>query len=467
MAHAPIEDGEDAHGQHPTLGAFPRRPVERLTRPLERFLQLQAAGGIFLLAATLTALVAANSELNPAWNTFWNLHLTLRAGDFALDYPLWYWINDGLMALFFFVIGLEIKRELVWGELRDHKNVILPAAGALGGVLVPVTIYLVLQGGSEGREGWAVPMATDIAFVVGCLALLGPRVPPALKVFLLSLAILDDILAVLVIALFFTGEIGSGWLIGALSGFIAVAVLNRIGVRRVSIYVFVGAAIWLCTLKSGIHPTVAGALLGLLTPASAWLGSATLLEVVERAMHRLRTGVDPAPDPERRAAAEDLAFAASESVSPLERLEYALHPWVSFAIMPIFALANAGVSVRSEGFTHPVAIAVALALLVGKPLGIVGVCWIFVRAGFAELPQGVSWRALLGAGQLGGIGFTMALFLASLSLQGSALEAAKSGILAGSALSMALGMALLGSTLGRRQPREPSRSDEPVPQPGR
>jgi len=429
---------------------WPGRPIERLTRPLERFIRVEAAGGLALLGATLLALGAANSPLAETYRGAWEQILEVRLGAFALAYPLWYWINDGLMAIFFFVIGLEIKRELVWGELRDRRNVILPAAAAAGGVLVPVMIYLLLQPELPGRAGWAVPMATDIAFVVGCLALLGRRVPAGLKIFLLSLAIIDDILAVLVIAIFFTTSIDAGWLAGAAAGFGLTSLLNRLGVRRVTVYVLVGVGIWLCTLKSGVHPTVAGALLGLLTPASAWLGSTTLLEVVRRAIERLRdTEPGGGPAAERREAAEDLAFAATESVSPLERLEHGLHPWVSFAIMPVFALANAGVAVTLGGMTHPVAGAVMIGLLVGKPVGIVLASWLVVWLGLAKLPEATSWPALVGSGCLGGIGFTMALFIASLSLTGSELEAAKSGILAGSAASLCLGLGLLASTLPR------------------
>jgi len=313
--------------------------------------------------------------------------------------------------------------------LRDRRNVVLPAAAA-GGVLVP--------------------MATDIAFVVGCLALLGPRVPAGLKIFLLSLAIIDDILAVLVIAIFFTTSIDTAWLAGAAAGFGLTSLLNRLGVRRVTMYVLVGVGIWLCTLKSGVHPTVAGALLGLLTPASAWLGRATLLEVVQRAVERLRDAdVGGGPDAERREAAEDLAFAATEPVSPLERLEHGLHPWVSFATMPLFALANAGVAVSLGGVTHSISSAVVVGLVVGKPLGVGLASWLVVRLGLAKLPDATPWTALVGAGCLGGIGLTMALFIASLSFAGLELEAAKSGILAGSAVSLCLGLGLLAWTLPR------------------
>jgi NhaA family Na+:H+ antiporter len=424
------------------------RPILRLTRPLERFMHVQAAGGLVLLAATLLALGAANSPLAETYRRVWEQPFEVRLGSFRLAYPLWYWINDGLMAIFFFVIGLEIKRELVWGELRDRRNVVLPAAAAAGGVLVPVAAYLLLQPELPGRAGWAVPMATDIAFVVGCLALLGPRVPAGLKIFLLSLAIIDDILAVLVIAIFFTTSINAAWLAGAAAGFGLIGLLNRLGVRRVTMYALVGVGIWLCTLKSGVHPTVAGALLGLLTPASAWLGSATLLEVVQRTVERLRnTDAGGGPGAERREAAEDLAFAATESVSPLERLEHGLHPWVSFAIMPLFALANAGVAVSLGGVTHPIATAVVVGLVAGKPLGIVLASWLVVRLALAKLPEATSWTTLVGAGCLAGIGFTMALFIASLSLAGPELEAAKSGILAGSAVSLGLGLGLLAWTL--------------------
>jgi Na+:H+ antiporter, NhaA family len=434
----------------PGEAIWPVQPILRLTRPLERFMHVQAAGGLVLLAATLLALAAANSPLAEIYRRVWEQPLEVGLGSFELAYPLWYWINDGLMAIFFFLIGLEIKRELVWGELRDRRNVVLPAAAAAGGVLVPVAVYLLLQPELPGRAGWAVPMATDIAFVVGCLALLGPRVPAGLKIFLLSLAIIDDILAVLVIAIFFTTSIDTTWLAGAAAGFGLTGLLNRLGVRRVTMYVLVGVGIWLCTLKSGVHPTVAGALLGLLTPASAWLGSATLLEVVQRAVERLRnTDPDSGPDTDRREAAEDLAFAATESVSPLERLEHGLHPWVSFGIMPLFALANAGVAVSLGGVTHPIATAAMVGLVVGKPLGIVLASGLVVLLGLAKLPDATSWSALVGAGCLGGIGFTMALFIASLSLAGPELEAAKSGILAGSAVSLCLGLGLLVSTLPR------------------
>jgi NhaA family Na+:H+ antiporter len=316
-------------------------------------------------------------------------------------------------------------------------------------VAAPVAIYLLQQSGEAGAAGWAVPMATDIAFVVGCLALLGSRVPHGLKILVLSLAIVDDIMAVLVIATFYTEALAVGWLGASLMGFGLTWLLNRMGVRTVPMYVLVGAGIWLATLKSGVHPTVSGVLLGLMTPASAWVGHESFLEVVDRTARRLRGGEGAISAHERRAVLGDLAFASKEAVSPLERLELGLHPWVGFVIMPIFALANAGVAIGVASALDPVAVAVATGLIVGKPVGILVASWLVVRLGWAELPGGVSWPVLAGAGCLAGIGFTMSLFIASLGLEGEVLRAAKSGTLLGSCVSVVAGLASLAATLGR------------------
>jgi Na+/H+ antiporter NhaA len=438
---------------------IPERPVERLTRPLLRFLRVEAASGVVLAAATAVALAFANSPLAGAYGRLWETTLEVALGAFKLSYPLWYWINDGLMTIFFFVIGLEIKRELVHGELRDRRQVALPVAAAIGGVAAPVAIFAILQRGTPALSGWAVPMATDIAFVVGCMALLGSRVPHGLKVLLLSVAIVDDILAVLVIAVFYSSAFEPIWLGAAAAGFGLVVLLNRAGVRTVTAYVLVGAGIWLATLKSGVHPTVAGVLLGLLTPAGAWIGQASLRDVLDRAgarlrgaggaEHQLRSAAGGAEQDDAKAAVRDLSFASRESVSPLERLEEALHPWVGFVIMPVFALASAGVAVNVDSFLDSVSLSVALGLALGKPLGITLASWLVVRAGWARLPEGVSWTALIGASILGGIGFTMALFIASLGLDGDLLHAAKAGILAGSVASGVAGMAMLAVVLPR------------------
>ena len=420
---------------------LPERPIQRLQRPLVAFTHIESASGIVLLVCTAIALILANSSYADAYAAFWNQELRFAIEDFVLAYPLWYWVNDGLMPIFFFIIGLEIKREMVVGELSDPKKVVLPVAAAIGGVVVPVTIYLAFQHGEAGQRGWAVPMATDIAFVVGCLSLLGKRVPYGVIVMMLSLAIVDDLAAVLVIALFYTASIKMTWLAGAGVGLVVVAVMNRLGVRRVGLYVLVGAGVWLCTLKSGVHPTVAGVALGLMTPATPWLGGPKFMGFLAHTHETLRNPETTMPQAELMVA--DLAFASKEAVAPLSRIERVLHPWSAFAIMPVFALANAGVRIQAEDIGAPVSIAVASGLFFGKAVGIFGASWLTVKLGWATRPAGVTWPILAGAAFLGGIGFTMALFIASLGLSGEQLVAAKIGVIIGSFCSAVVGMSIL------------------------
>ena len=447
----------------PRLPALPTAGIDDLSRPWVRFARIEAASGVVLLVCAIIALVAANSAWSAEWSKLWDTRVGVGIGGAQLDYPLWYWINDGLMAVFFFVVGLEIKRELVHGELRDRKKVVLPVAAALGGALVPAGIYAALLAGQPGAAGWAVPMATDIAFVVGALALLGSRVPAGLKVFLLSLAIVDDLLAVGVIAVFLTEAPKLGWLSLAALLLVGVAGLNRLGVRNVGLYVLVGGVAWLCTLKSGIHPTVAGAALGLLTPAGAWLGR-------QRATEHLKAAVAVLDDPdvldggwEERLAIDRALVASREARAPLERIEAALHPWVGFLIMPVFALANAGVPVSADVVRDPVAFAAGVGLVVGKPVGILVASWVVVALGVGSLPRGVDWKLLAGAGCLAGIGFTMSLFIAGLSLADGDLAAAKTGVLLGSIVSGGLGFGALFLLL-RRPPSSvgPAPSEAPA-----
>jgi NhaA family Na+:H+ antiporter len=391
-------------------------------------------------------MLLANSPWAAAFRDFWEIHFRLGIGRFNLDEPLHFWINDALMALFFFVVGLEIKRELVDGELSTAPKAAFPVIAALGGMLVPAGIYLALQLGRPGERGWGIPMATDIAFVVGVLALFGRRVPFGLKVFLVSLAIADDVGAILVIALAYSGSPDWIALILAACGFGLVYGLNRLGVRPILPYVIVGAAIWLAVLKSGIHPTIAGVLLGLLTPSSAWVQPPTLRDAIADVSLRMSSEERAVePDDYRR-----LALAARESSSPLVRLETALHPWVSFGIMPLFALANAGVEFRLASLTDPVAWAIVLGLVVGKPVGILAFSYTAVRLGLARLPSAVSWGHVAGAACLGGIGFTMSIFIAGLAFQNGLLESAKAGILVGTLASALLGSAMLRLALVRR-----------------
>jgi NhaA family Na+:H+ antiporter len=407
------------------------RPAARWARTVARFFQVESAGGLVLLACVVAALVLANSPWAAAFTGVWQTPFRIGVGGFELNKPLLLWINDGLMTIFFFVVGLEIKRELVAGELRDPRKVVLPVVAALGGMVVPAGVYLLLQAGRPGAPGWAIPMATDIAFVVGFLALFGPRVPVGLKILLLSLAIVDDLGAVVMIAVVYTTDLSLLALGLAALGLAAVVGLRWVGVRKVSVYAVLGAAVWLAFLKSGVHPTVAGVLLGLLTPARPVLEGRIVMDVLTEMSKRVG-GAAP-PDTHNH----------GDALSPLERLEEALHPWVAFAIVPLFALANAGVAVTPAELGSPVALAVIAGLALGKLLGILLAGWVAVKAGVARLPEHVTWKVMVGAGCLGGIGFTMSLFIAGLALQGPLLEEAKVGTLAGSAVSAALGCLLL------------------------
>jgi NhaA family Na+:H+ antiporter len=426
---------------------FPARPIDRWVHPLKRFLGVQAMSGIILFALTVVALVLANTGLADGYREVINTKVTIGAGSFVLDYPFWYWVNDALMALFFFVIGLEIKRELVGGELSDPRKAALPIVAAAGGAAVPALIYLFTLGDAPGGSGWAVPMATDIAFVVGALALFGARVPRGLTIFVLSLAIIDDLFAVVIIALFYTEEIKTMWLAGSAAGLAVVFTMQRLNIRSIPGYVLVGAAVWLCMLKSGVHPTIAGVILGLMTPARAWLNR-------EFAADTLRKGADAlqgdASSHDAMAAVGDAARAGKESLSPLERLEHGMHPWVAFVILPIFVFVNAGVALGEASLTDGVGFSVMLGLAIGKPVGIFLAAWLTVKTGLAKLPSNVNWPMLLGAGMLCGIGFTMALFIANLGLKDALLESAKIGILAGSGISIVAGLTMLAFTLPKK-----------------
>ena len=429
-------------------GKLPAAPIHRLTRPLARFLHIESLGGIVLLLCTIVALIIANSPAANAWERFWHTPVALQIGEWKLGGELGhFFVSDVLMTIFFFVVGLEIKRELVSGELREPRKAALPVIAALGGMLVPAGVYLALMHGKPGERGWGVPMATDIAFVVGLLALLGPRVPLGLKILLLSLAIADDIGAVVVIAAFYNTGLDFAALAVAGGGLGLVFILRTLGVRSIFVYTLLGVSIWLATHKSGVHPTIAGVALGLLTPSMTWVSRASLrLALTDLAAELREDGHDDV-------GAEDLklmAFAAKESVSPLERLEARLHPWVSFVIMPLFALANAGVAVNADAIRDPVAVAVALGLFLGKPVGVLLFSWLAVKAGAARLPQGVTWNAMAGAGFLAGIGFTMSLFVANLGLEANELAAGKVGTLAGSVLSAVVGAIVLRLVLTRK-----------------
>lgn len=440
---------------------LPQEPIHAIVEPLKRFLHIEAASGFVLIAATITALVLANSPWSEAYLGFWKTHLSVQFGTFEFDHSLKHLLNDGLMVIFFFVIGLEVKREMVLGELRDWRGAILPIAAALGGMILPAGIYLALQSSGDGMRGWGIPMATDIAFVVGCLAVLGSRVPHGLRVLLLSLAIVDDIGAILVIAIGYTDQLYWSWLIAGLVGIGIITLFQRVGVRAFAMYVLVGVFVWYCFHESGVHATIAGVIIGVMTPARPYLNKSAfgqLLHVVGDTLHG-----DWEARQHRTEEIRKLQYAAREAVSPLEYLEYLLHPWVGFVIMPLFALANAGVILNLDAFTSSVAWAIVAALFLGKPLGVLLLSWLVVQTGYVKLPQGVNWLALAGGGCLAGIGFTMAIFIDTLAFKGYAelLAEAKVGILAGSVFSAVVGMLLLIYNLPDPKQTEEPQSEAP------
>jgi NhaA family Na+:H+ antiporter len=417
-----------------SLSAVPGR---RLPRAVLRFLHTESAGGIVLLLGALVALAWANSPWQASYESLWSTELAVELGPFRLAEDLRHWVNDGLMALFFFVIGLEIKREFVHGELQDPRTAALPALAALGGMLVPAGLYLVVAGGGPGGNGWGVPMATDIAFALGVVALLGPRVPSSLKLFLLTLAIVDDIGAIVVIAVAYSSGLDLVALAAAGAGLALVVVLRRAEVTWVPIYAAVGVAVWLATLASGVHATIAGVALGLLTPACPLAPVAVAREWA--------SDLADEPSPSELAG---MTRVAKESVSVAERLAHKLHPFTSFVIVPLFALANAGVVLSADALASPgagaVALGVVVGLVAGKVAGISTFSWLAVRLGWGTLPAGVDWGQLVGAAALAGIGFTVSLFIAGLAFDDPALaDAAKVGILAASTLAAALGSLVL------------------------
>lgn len=410
----------------------------RLARPVQRFLHVEAAGGIVLLGATMVALVWANSPWSASYRDLWTTQLSFGLGDHVVVDDLRHWVNDGLMALFFFVVGLEIKREVVAGQLADVRSAALPALAAVGGMVVPAAIYVAINAGGDGVSGWGIPMATDIAFAVGVLAIVGSRAPSGLKVLLLALAIVDDIGAIVVIALFYSEGIDGAWLLTAIGGLTVVVGLRRVRVRYTPVYVVIGAVVWFATFESGVHATIAGVALGLLTPARPFLTEADSGAVTAAlsADHDVTLG-------EVRAA----SFELRESVSVAERMQDLLHPWASYVVIPLFALANAGVEISGDALgdaaSSPVTIGVVVGLVAGKFVGITGAVALARRLGAAELPVGVTMRHVAGMAAIAGIGFTVSLFISGLAFEDGRADEAKLGVLAASALAALVGAAVL------------------------
>jgi NhaA family Na+:H+ antiporter len=430
---------------------YPSSPplIERVLRPFQEFAHRESSSGLLLLGCTAVALAWANSPYAESYSHLWEVPITVGVGRFAIRESLHHWINDGLMAVFFFVVGLEIKREVLVGELASPRRAALPLAAALGGVLVPAVLYLAINPSGPAAAGWGIPMATDIAFALGVLALLGSRVPLTLKVFLTALAIVDDIGAVLVIAFFYTADL-SVHALGAGMGLVGLLVLcNIAGVRHPMLYALLGVALWVAFLKSGVHATVAGVLLAFTIPARTRIDVAEFLERSRGALDEFAaagvTGTNVLSSRAHQEALLAIESAAEMAQSPLQKLEEKLHGVVAFGIMPLFALANAGVALSSGvGPGSPVALGVIVGLVIGKPLGITMVTWLATRIGLAERPPDVSWGMLHGAAWLGGIGFTMSLFIAGLAFDDAALlTQAKLGILVASVAAGTVGWLLL------------------------
>lgn len=432
-------------------------PIDRLLAPFREFASSSAASGILMMAAAVIALVWANSPIAPSYVSLWDTRLTIGIGDWVLSKNLLHWINDGLMAIFFLVVGLELKREVLVGELASVRRATLPIAAALGGALVPALIFLVIVGSGEAARGWAIPMATDIAFALGVLALVGDRIPIGLRVFMAALAIVDDLLAVLIIGLFYTTDVSVAALLvagGCLAGLIGA---NALGVRRPAVYGVLGLALWLAILQSGVHATVAGVLLAMTIPARTRLDSAAFAARARRVVDHLVRREDsdePTTIEEHHDALWELETITERAQAPMLRFEHALQPWVVFVIVPIFALANAGV-VLGDGLAatlgDPVVLGVAIGLIVGKQVGITTATLVVVRSGLASLPSGVTMMHVYGAAWLGGIGFTMSLFISDLAFGGSSvLVLSKIGVLVASIVAGVGGYLVLRIATQRR-----------------
>lgn len=430
-------------------------PFDHVTRPVQRFMHQEASGGIVLLVAAVSAFMLANSPLSQGFHDIWETHFVIGVHDIRYDKSFHHWINDALMAIFFFVVGLEIKRSLVLGELASMRRAALPIFAALGGMIVPAALYILLNGSGEASRGWGIPMATDIAFSLGVLAILGSRAPLSLKVFLTAFAIVDDIGAIAVIAAFYTEAISWSNLGVGMGLILFLVVLNVSGVTNTLVYLIVSIFIWFSFFESGIHATVSGVLIAMTIPMKVQIDTQQfvqrgrlLMNIFENeGPNTTRRGHFALTTPRQRGVLEELGDASREVESPLQRLEYVLHPWVAFVIIPIFALSNAGVSlgdVGVSGLASTVTWGILLGLVIGKPVGIVFFSWLGVKLGIASIPKDIGWLQILGASLLGGIGFTMSIFITGLAFMDGALVAqSKLAILIASLVSGVTGFVIL------------------------
>lgn len=427
-------------------------PIDRLLKPIDSFIHDQAAAGLVLFISTAVALFIANSQWGDAYRHFWHCPISLSVGGFTVARDLHHVINDGLMAIFFFVVALELKREFVGGELSELHNATLPFAAALGGMVFPALIYLLVVGvSSPEMVGWGIPMGTDTAFVLGMLAILGKRVPAAIKVFFITVAVADDIGAVSVIAFFYTSDISMQNLLLGGVFMVALVLMNLLGVRSVLAYGLVGiGGLWLAFLLSGVHATVAGVLAALAIPARTKMSEATYPQRLRELADEF-TNLPNAPgnviSADQQYLIRKVKRFSTYAETPLQRLEQGLHPWVAYVVLPLFALANAGIELPSSifsSFESTVTLGVFLGLVLGKPLGLLGMSWLFVKLRLGRLGEGVHWGHMLGISVMSGVGFTMAVFINELAFAGEpAQEHAKLGILFASLVAGLIGFTIL------------------------
>lgn len=431
-----------------------------MVRPFQLFAQRQASGGLVLLGCAIVALVWANSPWAAAYGQMLDIPLGMSFGERVLRLDLRHWINDGLMAVFFFGVGLEVKREFLVGELAERRKALLPLVAAIGGMVVPALVYAGFNFNGAGARGWGIPMATDIAFALGALAALGSRIPEALKVFLVALAIVDDLGALLVIAIFHTASINGRGIALIAALLLVLWVVNRFGARRASIYLLLGLSLWAAFFLSGLHATLAGVLTAFFVPARVEIVPGALPQVIRRGADDIEAqALDHEPDamdPDRVAIIGAIGGSLAAATAPLQRFEHSVQPWVTYGILPVFGLFNAGVVIDAgvlRALPTAVPMGIVAGLVLGKPVGIVLASWLAVKTGLAALPEGATWRQLTGTGLLAGIGFTMALFINGLAFAGTHLEReAQLAILVGSALAAAFGMAIL---LTAKSPQAP------------
>lgn len=432
--------------------------ADQLMRPFQRFAQQEASSSILLLTAAIGAIIWANSPWSHSYQTFWNTETSLSIGTFEIGKSVRHWINDGLMAVFFFTVGIEIKQEMIVGELSSFRKAFLPVAAAVGGMLLPGLIFHIMNQNTPAAHGWGIPMATDIAFALGALAVMGKKLPLGLRAFLSAFAIADDLGAVLIIAIFYTGNIAWNYLFLSLIFLAGLAAANFLWIRKTLVYGLLAIGLWLAIMASGVHATVAGILVAVFIPVKGRYDTDKFIGEVQTRLKDFECepsgcGRSILLNQRHLNAVQSIGLAALHAETPLQRLEHSLHPWIAFVVVPLFALANAGLyfpRIEMEAMMlSPLALGVVFGLFIGKPLGITLFSYLAVKSGWASLPRGVNWLHIAGAGILGGIGFTMSLFIMGLSFsEESLITQAKFGIFAGSVASAVLGIIFLNIAAG-------------------